>query len=385
MKQEFAILGGNVSGVGVALYLRRKLPEASIRIYEPKIFNKPCGGAISVEWYEYLNQEFDLYLEEDYVASSMRTGLWSGRYVEVDCPFVITTRYELQEKLLEKARESNIEIIQKQVKNTDENIFTPQTIVASGFSGLTKQLMQQNWDARDCAQIIRFDGNVAIDHPDVAFIILDNKQVGYGWLFVGSNDHINVGLGGLGTPKMIYSRYYEFLELLETKYNVSIPADKVKPSGWGLPLPVNKWKYKVINRLPQYPGIDFIGVGDAIGLAHTILGAGIEPGWQSGWLLAESYNETTGNFDTDRYKMLLRKNHALTSGRRLDKAMASVMRSRWMPWKDKFGYLGLKLTMNRMVEKMREYPWYAYVVDENGLIEQNTSQQVSHQGKPVIN
>jgi len=185
-------------------------------------------------------------------------------------------------------------------------------------------------------------------------------------------------------PKTVNSRYYEFLELLETKYNVSIPADKVKPSGWALPLPVNKWNYKVVNRLPQYPAIDFIGVGDAIGLAHPILGAGIEPGWQSGWLLAESYNKMTGNFDTDRYKMLLRKNHALTSGRRLDKTMASVMRSRWMPWKDKFGYIGLKLTMNRMVEKMREYPWYAYVTDEHGPIEQTSSHQIPPQADPVV-
>jgi len=103
LSNEFAILGGNISGVGAAIYLRKKLPEASIRIYEPKIFNKPCGGAISIEWYEYLNKEFNLYLTEAYQANILRTGLWSGRYVEADCPFVLTTRYALQEKLIQKA------------------------------------------------------------------------------------------------------------------------------------------------------------------------------------------------------------------------------------------------------------------------------------------
>ncbi|MHA2363441.1 MAG: NAD(P)/FAD-dependent oxidoreductase [Candidatus Hodarchaeales archaeon] len=385
MSQDFSILGGNVAGVGAALNLRKKLPDASIRVYEPKIFNKPCGGAISIEWCEYLKQELDVSLDESYHAAKMRTGLWSGRYVEVESPFVLTSRFELQEKLVERAREEKIEIIQKQVKLSDESVFSPQTIVATGFSGLTRQLMQQDWNIRDITQIVRFDGHVSVEHPDSAFIILDNKQVGYGWLFVGSEDHINVGLGGLGSPKMIKARYYEFLDLLNQKFNVIIPPEKVKPQGWGLPIPINKWKYKVSNNLQMYPNVEFIGVGDAIGLAHPILGAGIEPAWQSSWILAECYDDSSRKIDINRYKSLLKRNLALSSSRRLDRTLASIMRNKWVPWKDKFGYIALKLLMNRMIRKMRQYPWYAFVADENGPLELNRHLNAVKQGKPIIN
>ena len=367
MNSELSILGGNISGISSAIYLQRKNPDLDITIYEPHIWNKPCGGALSLEFYEYLKKEFQITLDEDHHAPELRTGLWSGRYVTSDSPFIVTTRYDLQNKLVTLAKNQGIKFVEMRVTVDDKDIFTPQTIVASGYSGLTRKLMNQNWRDSDFAPIIRFDGVVKdASYPDASFIILDNKQVGYGWLFAGSNGHINIGLGGLGSPEIINKRYYLFLDLLRDKYDTIIPADQVKPEGWGLPLPINKWKYKVANKVDRYPGIEFVGVGDAIGLAHPILGAGIEPGWQSGWLLAESYDKTTGLIDPDRYKKLLKANHKVSSGRRLDKFLASSMRSRWVPGKDKVGYIALRLFMNRMIEKMRVYPWYAYVADEHG-------------------
>jgi flavin-dependent dehydrogenase len=336
MNTEISIIGGNISGISSAIYLQEKNPDLNITIYEPKIWNKPCGGAISIEFYEYLKKEFQISLEEEHHAPELRTGLWSGRYVSTDSPFILTTRYDLQNKLVSLAKKKGINIIEKRVVFEDKDLFTPQTIVASGYSGLTRKLMDQNWKDSDFAPIIRFDGVVkkGASYPDASFIILDNKMVGYGWLFVGSNGHINLGLGGLGSPEVVNKRYYLFLDLLRDKYGVTIPADQVKPEGWGLPLPINKWKYKVANNIPEYPEVEFIGVGDALGLAHPILGAGIEPGWQSGWLLAESYNKTTGLIDPVRYKKLLRLNHKVSSGRRLDKFLANSMRNRMVPGKD---------------------------------------------------
>lgn len=367
-RQEISILGGNISGIASAIYLQRKNPELDINIYEPKIWNKPCGGAISVEFYEYLKHEFQITLDEDHHAPELRTGLWSGRYVSSDSPFIVTSRYDLQNKLVTIAKKTGIKFIEKRVSVDDKEFFTPQTIVATGYSGLTRKLMDQHWKKSDFAPIIRFDGVVkeGASYPDASLIILDNKQVGYGWLFPGSNGHINVGLGGLGAPELINKRYYLFLDLLKEKYDTIIPADKVKPEGWGLPLPISKWKYKVSNTISQYPDIEFVGVGDAIGLAHPILGAGIEPGWQSGWLLAESYNKATGLIDPVKYKKLLKVNHKVSSGRRLDKFLANSMRNRLVPGKDKVGYIALRLFMNRMIEKMRVYPWYAYVANEKG-------------------
>lgn len=378
MSQNISILGGNISGISSAIFLKKKNPKLDVTIYEPKIWNKPCGGAVSVEFYEYLQHEFNIKLEEDHHAPELRTGLWSGRFVSTDSPFIVTTRYELQNKLVDLAKNKGINFVEKRVKVEDEDCFTPQTIVATGYSGITRKLMDQNWHKRDVAQIIRFDGQVSnkASYPDASFIILDNKQVGYGWLFVGSQGHINVGLGGLGKPSVITNRYYLFLDLLKEKYGVTLPPDEVKPEGWGLPLPIKKWKYTVSNKLQQYPDIEFIGVGDALGLAHPILGAGIEPGWQSGWLLAECYDPRTNTIDTKRYKKLLKINHKISSGRRLDLFMARMMRARFLFGKDKLGYIALKLTMNRQINKMRIYPWYAYVANEQGKF--NTS------GKPWV-
>ena len=369
MNSELSVIGGNISGISSAIYLQRKNPHLEITVYEPKIWNKPCGGAMSIEFYDYLQKEFQITLDEDHHAPELRTGLWSGRYVSSDSPFIVTSRYDLQNKLVSKAKDLGIKFVEKRVSIEDKDLFTYQTIVASGYSGLTRKLMNQYWKKSDFAPIIRFDGIVKegeANYPDASFIILDNKQVGYGWLFVGSNGHINVGLGGLGSPELINKRYYLFLDLLRDKYGVTLPTDKVKPEGWGLPLPINKWKYKVSNKIEQYPDIEFLGVGDAIGLAHPILGAGIEPGWQSGWLLAESYDRSTGIIDPIRYKKLLKVNHKVSSGRRLDKFLANSMRNRLVPGKDKVGYIALRLFMNRMIEKMRVYPWYAYIADEKG-------------------
>ena len=368
-QQELSIIGGNISGISSAIYMQRKNPDLDITVFEPKLWNKPCGGAISLEFYEYLQKEFQIKLEEDHHAPDLITGLWSGRYVRSDSPFIVTTRYELQNKLVTLAKNQGIKFVEKRVSVDDKDLFTPQTIVASGYSGLTRKLMNQSWKDSDFAPIIRFDGVVDTSltkYPDASYIILDNKQVGYGWLFVGSNGHINVGLGGLGSPEIINKRYYLFLELLRDKYDVTLPFDKVKPEGWGLPLPINKWKYKVANKLEQYSDVEFVGVGDALGLAHPILGAGIEPGWQSGWLLAESYDSKAGFINTVRYKKLLKANHKVSSGRRLDKFLANSMRNKLVPGKDKVGYIALRLFMNRMIEKMRVYPWYAYVADEKG-------------------
>lgn len=368
MTQSFSILGGNISGISSAIYLAKKNPELDITVFEPQIWNKPCGGAISIEFYEYLQHEFDIHLDEDHHAPELRTGLWSGRYVSTDSPFVLTTRYELQNKLVQVAKDKGINIIEKRVNFEDEKDFTDQTIVASGYSGLTRNLLGQDWHKRDVAHIIRFDGKVKGEtiYPNASFIILDNKQVGYGWFFVGSDGHFNVGLGGLGKSSVINDRYYLFLDLLKNKFGVTLPPDEVKPEGWGLPLPIKKWKYKVANKLEQYPKIEFVGVGDALGLAHPILGAGIEPAWQSGWLLSECYNKETNVIDTKRYKKLLKLNHKISSGRRLDLFLAKTMRARFLYGKDKFGYIALKLFMNRMIEQMRVYPWYAYVANERG-------------------
>lgn len=358
---EIAIIGGNIAGLASAYYLSKK--GYSPIIYEPKIWNKPCGGAISLEFNQFLQEELSIYLDEaDIHIPRMKVGLWTGRHVDVEGVFAVSTRYDLQDKITQRLKEiPNIHFVQKQVKLTDKELFTPQTIIATGFSGFTHKILSRKWKYRDRAQILRFDGYIENKaHPNAHLIVLDNKMVGYGWVFLGAGNHINIGLGGVGSTKFVWKRYYEFFKLLKNKYGYEINPDEAKPQGWGLPIPINKWSYPVSN---ANNGIEFIGTGDALGLAHPILGAGIEPAWQSGWILGESFDKSSNLLDTIKYRKILIKNKSLSSGRRLDHFMAHMMRNRFIPFKDKLGYIALKLFMNHMINKMRDYPWFALVND----------------------
>ena len=336
VQNELSIIGGNIAGLASAYYL--SLKGASVTIYEPKIWNKPCGGAISLEFNQFLRHEFDIILDESNVhIPRMKVGLWTGRHVDVEGVFTITTRYDLQEKITQRLKEiPDIHFVQKQVKLSDEDLFSPQTIVGTGFSGFTHKIMNRKWKYRDRAHILRFDGHIKNkSHPNAHLIVLDNKMVGYGWIFLGADNHINIGLGGVGPTKFVWKRYYDFFKLLEEKYDYNINPEEAKPQGWGLPIPINKWTYPVSTIRNGY---EFIGVGDALGLAHPILGAGIEPAWQSGWVLGEAYDLSSNKIDTKKYKLILKKNKALSSGRKLDHFLAGTMRNRFIPFKDKFSY-----------------------------------------------
>ncbi len=361
---EFTILGGNVSGISAALHLHEQGHE--VHVYEEKIWNKPCGGAISVEFYQYLKEKWNASLEEAHRGRYMIIGLPNGKHVKIESPFVTTTRKELQEKLITAAKERGITvtITGKRLKLEDvETLATPQTIVATGYSKLSHQLLGRVWDPKDVAQIVRFDGIVKnARHSDDHYIIIDNKVTGYGWLFIGDDHHLNIGIGGeVASLQRDFSwldYFYHFIEVLREKYDVHID-ETLTPRGWKLPLPINKKKYPVSN---IRDGIEFIGVGDTLGMAHPILGAGIEPGWLSGMCLAASVNKD-GKIDPIKYKRLLIKNLKVTSNRRLDVFLSRMMRSS-LPYKNYFAYYALKMFTNHMIQKMRENHWYALQLSE---------------------
>ncbi len=355
---EFTILGGNVSGLSAALHLHEQ--GHAVHIYEEKIWNKPCGGAISVEFCQYLKKKWNVELEEAHRGRYMIIGLPTGRHVKIESPFVTTTRKELQEKLIKAAKDLGIDVTITGKRLKFEEVFdiaTPQTIVATGYSKLSHQLLGRKWDPKDVAQIIRFDGKVKnATYPDDHYIIIDNKVTGYGWLFIGDNNHLNVGIGGevasLPSDFSWLNYFYQFIEVLREKYDVHI-NEKLTPRGWKLPLPIDKRKYSVSN---SRDGIEFIGVGDTLGVAHPILGAGIEPGWLSGMCLAAALNKD-GKVDPVKYKRLLIKNLKVTSNRRLDVFLSRMMRSS-LPYKNYFAYYALKMFTNRMIQTMRENHWY---------------------------
>lgn len=360
MHQELTIVGGNIAGLSAAYYLSKK--GYNITVYESQIWNKPCGGAISLEFDHYLRNELDINLKEsDHYIPRFKVGLWDGRHMEDDSVFTVTTRYDLQNRLIKRFQEvPNIEIIQKRIKSNDTELFTPQTIVATGYSGFTTQVMEKTWKFDEKALTLRFDGRIPnSSFPNAHLIVLDHAKVGYGWVFIGKHNHVNIGVGALASRDHLQQRYRDFFEVLKTNFGYDIDLPHKKPEFWVVPMPVNKKKYPVSN---IKNGIEYIGVGDVLGLAHPMAGAGIEPAWQSGWVLAESVDSATKTIDAEKYRQLLIKNLRLASWRRLDH-LFGVLSRKYIPKKDKIGYFALHFVRHRMLKMMRQYPWFALVHD----------------------
>jgi flavin-dependent dehydrogenase len=357
MVNKISIIGGNISGLSAAYYLAQK--NIPVTIYEAKMWNKPCGGAISLEFDQYLRDELDIHLaESDHYTERFKVGLWNGWYMEDEGVFRITTRKDLQEKLTNRLQElPNIEIKNQRVTTADKNLFTKQTVVATGYSGFTRRTLNKKWDKKDIAVTLRFDGILKdVEIPNTNLIVLDTKKMGYGWVFVGKDNHVNIGVGAQASLEYVRNLYTRFFDMIKDKYNYQITNPDQKPQSWVLPILINKMKYPVSNTINS---TQFIGVGDALGLAHSLSGAGIEPAWQSGWILAECVNEE-GKIDITKYRELLRKNLRLTVWRRSDHLL-SYLSQKPIPFKDKVGYLGLYIIRHRMINLIRKYPWFSLV------------------------
>lgn len=362
---EIAIVGGNVAGISTALHLKWKLPDASIKVYEPNIWNKPCGGAISVEFYEYFKRTHGMALEEASYKPNYNIAFWKSEGITIPSPFVITTRFDLQNELLLKAQSQGIEIMRKKVFKDDLNLFTEQTIVAAGYSGISRDLLDRKWKRNDLVTVIRVaDWFNDIEHINTQSIIFDTKYVGYGWLFRGRSNYLNFGYGALLRTNKIKRRFLEFVKILNARFGCNLSIGDVNPDIWGLPMPARK-NYPVSN---QKYGCEFIGVGDAIGVAHPFLGAGIEPAWQSGWILAECFNEEKERINTKKYQKLLIKNINKTSQRLLDRIFSRYMRSRifsCLPGKEHLSkaiaIIFLPLFIRSLLPKVKKYPFYKLV------------------------
>ncbi len=357
MQNRIAIVGGNISGLSSAYYLSKEGIQVSV--YESRIWNKPCGGAISLEFDQYLRDELSITLEgSDHYTQRFKVGLWNGRYMEDEGVFRVISRYDLQKKLINRLQEEpNIEIEIRRVNSKNYNLFTPQTIVATGYSGFTKATLERNWEEDDKALTLRFDGKIKEGiFPNANLIVLDNKKMGYAWVFVGKDRHVNIGVGALAGREYVWNLYNEFFGVIKEKYGYDITLPKSKPQSWVLPMPVNKMKYPISKRKNN---IEFIGVGDTLGLAHSLSGAGIEPAWQSGWILA-SCLRSNGKIDVKKYQNLIKHNLRLTVWRKADHFLSMLSRKS-IPLKDKLGFIGLHIIRHRMLKMMQKYPWFALV------------------------
>lgn len=298
------IIGGNVAGLFTAIELHKKYPSFEITIYEQKKYwNKVCGGAFSYEFNDAL-EDLGILLTEAHEVDNFIFGSWNKPLNVHKSPLLVGNRLDLQEALsCHVEGVLKIPIINKAVSSDDTDLFTPTTIVATGASGFTRKTLRGTWGNKDAAMIVRFDdyiNNSHLKYPNTALIAFDEEEVGYGWLFAGDNYHVNIGYGAVEmTNNQIWERFDKFITILNNVYGCKFTVEDRRnimkfAQGWQLPMPVKKNFHVSHGKAISKRGtkfndyITFVGVGDALGMAHPILGAGIEPAWLSAKLLAKN-------------------------------------------------------------------------------------------------
>ncbi len=361
MANPITIAGGNIAGLSAAHHLARR--GCPVRVYETKIWDKPCGGAVTIEFADYLAQEFGIYLHTGKSPlPRVKFGFQNGRYVETQGLFIIASRYDLQKKLIECiGNEPGVNIQFKHLSTRDHELFSPQTVLATGFSGFTRQVLQNHWYQQEHALALKYEGVLDKDSRiDAHLIVFDSRYKGYGWVFVKEQGRYNIGVGGMTGRADLQHRFGEFVGFIEKQFHCRIEPLPVPPLMWKIPMVMESWKTPVSF---FRNGIEFIGAGDVLGLAHPVIGAGIEPAWQSGWLLGESYDPSSQKIDTGLYRHLLKKNQQLTSRKPIDMLVSRMLRNPSIPYKDGLSFFLLKLFKRPTIKTLKRYPWFALVHD----------------------
>ncbi|MDZ7832089.1 MAG: NAD(P)-binding protein [Desulfobacterales bacterium] len=361
MAHPVAIIGGNIAGLSAAFYLASK--GCQVTVYETKLWDKPCGGAISREFARYLNDHLGIRSAgADKPVRPLQCGFQKAPPVLLDGIFVVTSRYHLQKDLITSLKDHpNIDIVFKRVNLNDAALLTPQTVLATGFSGLTRKIIQSEWHNREYALIYKAEGEFGPQYNPGSHLLLFNSRIqGYGWIFLENHGRLTMGTGGLLDKPGLYKEYERFRRHALNIYNDSGLRETGRPVIWKIPVA----RHPDRNRLAfNREGIEFIGVGDVLGLAHPITAAGIEPAWQSGWLLAESYDPDQGRIDVEKYRLLLKKNLGLTSRKPIDRLAAWMLRSIRLPVHERMAYIFLRLNKQSIYKSLTRYPWFAMVHD----------------------
>ncbi|MFW6080975.1 MAG: NAD(P)-binding protein [Desulfosalsimonas sp.] len=355
--KQISVIGGNVAGLSAALHLARR--GFRVTVYEACTWNKPCGGAVSCEFAEYLKNHIGIVPQgTDLLPREVRLAFRNNRFVDLKGFFLVTSRLDLQQKLIQRLKaEPGIDIIFRRVSISDSHLFTPQTIVATGFSGFSGQALPVQWKRLSSAATLHFDGEVEIDrHPGRHLMFFDSRINGYGWVFKGKGGHMNIGVGGLAGRRQLMNWYERFLQDVSIYHGYKIRPEKLSPRGWKIPACC---RMRDVRTCFYKQGVEFIGTGDALGMAHPFTGAGIEPAWQSGWVLADCADPETGLIDTRLYKRVLARSLRFTCRKPIDLALAKAANSRFLPARDMLGFIAARIAAPYLISKIKKHPWFA--------------------------
>lgn len=203
---------------------------------------------------------------------------------------------------------------------------------------------------------IKASGTVSSDVRLPHLMLFDTRSTGYGWFFFEEENRFNIGVGGYIPRKRLREELERFQQESAALYGYPALGRNLRPAIWKIPVSARP----AFGHLSVRRGdVEFVGVGDVLGVAHPVLGAGIEPAWQSGWLLGESYTAAKGRIDIDRYRRLLSQNLALTSRKPIDRLATRLFRGWGGPGFERIVYRFLKLAKKRTLDSFNSYPWFA--------------------------
>ncbi len=355
MSTPIAIVGGNIAGLSSAYHLARR--GCPVRIFEPRVWDKPCGGAVSIEFARYLMQELGLCLNAAaFPPLPVRLSFNSGRHVDSRGFFVIIDRHDLQKQLMEKlSQQPGIEIIAQRAPLSAPGLFSAQNILAAGYGGFTRRVLGDQWHHREYSHVVKYGGPIHEPLPRRHLIVFDSRIKGYGWVFIEPGNRFNAGMGGMVDRKVLDEKFKRFLCFINVRFGYKIELSDQPPMRWKVPMSVRVWDRPVAF---THNDKTFIGTGDALGLAHPVIAAGIEPAWLSGWLAGESLDPKTTRIDISRYCMLLEQSLRRTCRKKSDLLMAAIVRTPWFPLQEEMAYLLLKLSWKRVLKNLSVRPWF---------------------------
>ncbi len=350
-----------MAGLSTAYHLaKNRIP---VTVYEAKIWDKPCGGAISREFSAYLSNELDIHPKGyDFSLPRLKFEFSDKRFFFINGFFSVISRKELQSLLIKKIScAPGVSIKFKRIYPKDIRNLSPQIVMACGAGGLVRHISGQYWSDLKRAFTCRYQGTVVSGSiPDHHLMSFSTSLKGYGWIFFGPDNRINIGAGGMVPKNAVLTWLESFISNISRDYGLKFRFDTDKPEGWKIPV-----RFSTANAPAHlnHDSHDLFFTGDSLGVAHPIIGAGIEPAWQTGWLLAESTDPKTGKINPKRYQDLLRSNHRLTCRKFTDHLLTFFARCPMPMPKDHIGYFVAKYFAARMIRKTSEYPWFAMVHD----------------------
>lgn len=292
---DLIIVGGGPSGSAAARVAGKK--GLRTLLIEKAVFPryKPCGGALSEHAVSFLDFELpEEIIEREIFGARI---CFRDKVIERSKDYrlsVIVSRSKLDNFLLEKARETGIEIRtgEKVIDITEkEDSITVRTakttyksrylILATGSQGTLKELVRKKDSKKEygiCLVTEIPENNEIIDSyiRNAVELRFGVAGMGYGWIFPHDR-YYSVGTGGLASlledPRSTMKQY-----LQDNNFD-----DNCKLNGHVIPC--GGYKRKIVNNRIML-------VGDAAGFVDAFTGEGLAYAIRSGQLAAEVLAET---------------------------------------------------------------------------------------------